>query len=65
MAVLIHGGPQGNFGDDWHYRWNPQTYAGAGYACIIVNFHGSTSFGQKFTDAVSIVRTFWLSYVTY
>jgi dipeptidyl aminopeptidase/acylaminoacyl peptidase len=30
VAFLIHGGPQGSFGDAWSYRWNPQTYAGAG-----------------------------------
>lgn len=52
VAFLIHGGPQGSFGNDFHYRWNPQTYAGAGYAAVMVDFHGSTGYGQAFTDAI-------------
>ncbi len=52
VAFLVHGGPQGTFGNDFHYRWNPQIYAGAGYAAICVDFHGSTSYGQAFTDAI-------------
>ncbi len=52
IAFLIHGGPQGSFGDDFHYRWNPQTYAGAGYAAVMVDFHGSTGYGQAFTDSI-------------
>jgi dipeptidyl aminopeptidase/acylaminoacyl peptidase len=52
VAFLIHGGPQGSFGDHWHYRWNPQTYAGAGYAAVMVDFHGSTGYGQAFTDSI-------------
>ena len=43
VAFLIHGGPQGSFGNDFHYRWNPQAYAGAGYAAVMVDFHGSTA----------------------
>ncbi len=53
VAFLIHGGPQGSFGNDFHYRWNPQTYAGAGYASVMVDFHGSTGYGQDFTDSIS------------
>ena len=53
VAFLIHGGPQGAFGNDWSYRWNPQTYAGQGFVVVMVNFHGSTGYGQKFTDAIS------------
>ena len=53
MAFLIHGGPQGSWLDDFHYRWNPQTYAGAGYAVVAIDFHGSTGYGQAFTDAIS------------
>ncbi|MGE5232768.1 MAG: prolyl oligopeptidase family serine peptidase [Acidobacteriota bacterium] len=53
VAFLIHGGPQGSFGNQFHYRWNPQTYAGAGYGVVMVDFHGSTGYGQKFTDAIS------------
>ncbi len=52
VAFLIHGGPQGSFGDHFHYRWNPQAYAGAGYAAVFVDFHGSTGYGQAFTDAI-------------
>ncbi|MEK6675538.1 MAG: S9 family peptidase [Planctomycetota bacterium] len=52
VAFLIHGGPQGSFGNDFHYRWNPQAYAGAGYAAIMVDFHGSTGYGQAFTDSI-------------
>ncbi|HEX8788778.1 MAG TPA: S9 family peptidase [Telluria sp.] len=53
IAFLVHGGPQGSFGNDWGYRWNPQTYAGAGYAAVFIDFHGSTGYGQKFTDSIS------------
>ena len=52
IAFLIHGGPQGSFGNDWHYRWNPQVYAGHGYAAVMIDFHGSTGYGQAFTDAI-------------
>jgi dipeptidyl aminopeptidase/acylaminoacyl peptidase len=53
VAFLIHGGPQGSFGNDFHYRWNPQAYAGAGYSVVMVDFHGSTGYGQAFTDAIN------------
>jgi dipeptidyl aminopeptidase/acylaminoacyl peptidase len=52
IAFLIHGGPQGSFGNDFHYRWNPQAYAGAGYAAVMVDFHGSTGYGQAFCDSI-------------
>lgn len=52
VAFLIHGGPQGSFGNDFHYRWNPQAYTGAGYATVSVDFHGSTGYGQAFQDAI-------------
>ncbi len=52
VAFLIHGGPQGSFDNDFHYRWNPQVYAGAGYAAVMVDFHGSTGYGQAFTDSI-------------
>jgi dipeptidyl aminopeptidase/acylaminoacyl peptidase len=52
VAFLVHGGPQGSFGNHFHYRWNPQTYAGRGYAAVMVDFHGSTGYGQAFTDAI-------------
>ena len=53
IAFIIHGGPQGSMGNHFHYRWNPQTYAGAGFAVVFIDFHGSTGYGQKFTDAIS------------
>ena len=53
LAFLIHGGPQGSFGDHFHYRWNPQVYAGAGYVAVMIDFHGSTGYGQAFTDSIS------------
>ncbi|MCU0241687.1 MAG: S9 family peptidase [Vicinamibacteria bacterium] len=52
LVLLIHGGPQGSFGNNFHYRWNPQIYAGAGYAALMVDFHGSTGYGQAFTDSI-------------
>ncbi|MBE3112867.1 MAG: S9 family peptidase [Acidobacteria bacterium] len=53
LLMLIHGGPQGSFGDDFHYRWNAQMFAAAGYVTAMVNFHGSTGYGQAFTDSIS------------
>jgi len=53
VAFIIHGGPQGAMTNDFHYRWNPETYAGQGFAVVTINFHGSTGYGQKFTDAIS------------
>jgi dipeptidyl aminopeptidase/acylaminoacyl peptidase len=52
VAFLIHGGPQGSFDNTFHYRWNPQAYAGAGYAAVMIDFHGSTGYGQAFTDSI-------------
>ncbi|HEY0191245.1 MAG TPA: S9 family peptidase [Kofleriaceae bacterium] len=52
VAFLIHGGPQGSFGDHFHYRWNPEVFAGHGFAVVMVDFHGSTGYGQAFTDAI-------------
>lgn len=52
-AILyIHGGPQGSFNDSWSTRWNPRVTASQGYAVISVDFHGSTGYGQAFTDAI-------------
>jgi dipeptidyl aminopeptidase/acylaminoacyl peptidase len=53
LTFLIHGGPQGSFGNDFHYRWNPQAYIGAGFATVAVDFHGSVGYGQEFTDSIS------------
>lgn len=53
IAFFAHGGPQSSFGNAWSYRWNPHTYAGAGYGFIAIDFHGSPGYGQKFTDSIS------------
>jgi dipeptidyl aminopeptidase/acylaminoacyl peptidase len=53
VAFIVHGGPQGAVEDHFHYRWNPQVFTGAGFAVIAINFHGSTGFGQAFTDSIS------------
>jgi dipeptidyl aminopeptidase/acylaminoacyl peptidase len=53
VAFLIHGGPQGSFSNAWSYRWNAEAFAGAGYAVVMVDFHGSTGYGQAFTDSIS------------
>ncbi len=52
LVHMIHGGPHGTFGDQWHYRWNAHLFAAPGYVVALTNFHGSTSFGQDF--AISI-----------
>ncbi len=53
VKFLIHGGPQGAWGDDWSYRWNPELFAANGYVVIMINFHGSTGYGQTFIDAIN------------
>ena len=59
VKFLIHGGPQGAWGDDWSYRWNPELFASptsstsSGYVVIMINFHGSTGYGQKFIDDIN------------
>jgi dipeptidyl aminopeptidase/acylaminoacyl peptidase len=53
VILLIHGGPQGAFLDNWHSRWNYQLFASTGSGVVIVNPSGSTGYGQKFVDAVS------------
>ncbi len=53
VKFLIHGGPEGAWGDDWSYRWNPELFAASGYVAIMINFHGSTGYGQKFIDAIN------------
>jgi len=50
---IIHGGPQGMMGNDFHYRWNTQMFAAPGFVVYWINFHGSTGYGQKFTDSIS------------
>ncbi len=53
MMFLIHGGPQGHWEDDFHYRWNLQMFASKGYVVVAPNPRGSTGYGQKFTDEIS------------
>jgi dipeptidyl aminopeptidase/acylaminoacyl peptidase len=54
LKFLIHGGPQGAWGNSWTYRWNAQLFAATGnYVVVMINFHGSTGYGQKFTDSIS------------
>jgi dipeptidyl aminopeptidase/acylaminoacyl peptidase len=53
LAFVVHGGPQGSMANVWHWRWNAQTLAGAGYAVVMIDFHGSTGYGQAFTDSIS------------
>jgi dipeptidyl aminopeptidase/acylaminoacyl peptidase len=53
VAFIIHGGPQGAMTNSWSYRWNAQTYAGQGFAVVTINFHGSTGYGQAFTESIS------------
>jgi dipeptidyl aminopeptidase/acylaminoacyl peptidase len=53
MVVLIHGGPQGAWNDNWGYRWNPQVFASMGYVVFTPNPRGSTGYGQQFVDDVS------------
>ncbi|MBA3912880.1 MAG: S9 family peptidase [Acidobacteriales bacterium] len=53
VKFLIHGGPQGAWGDDWSYRWNPELFAANGYVVITVNPRGSTGYGQQFIDDIN------------
>ena len=53
LVYLIHGGPQGAWTDSWGPRWNNQMFASRGWVVAEVNFHGSTGYGQRFTDAIS------------
>jgi dipeptidyl aminopeptidase/acylaminoacyl peptidase len=53
VAFLVHGGPQSSFGDSWSYRWNPKLFASPGYAAVTVDFHGSSGYGQAFTDSIN------------
>ncbi len=52
VKFLIHGGPEGAWGDSWTYRWNAQLMAATGYVVVMINFTGSTGYGQKFTQAI-------------
>jgi len=52
LVFMIHGGPHGIFGDQWHYRWNAHLFSAPGYVVAMPNFHGSTSFGQEFKESI-------------
>src|ERR1041384_7735310 len=53
LLVLIHGGPQSAWNDNWGYRWNPQVFANAGYVVFAPNPRGSTGYGQQFVNEIS------------
>lgn len=53
LAMLIHGGPQSAWTDDWSTRWNPAVFAEQGYVVVCPNPTGSTGYGQDFTDAIA------------
>ncbi len=52
-VMLIHGGPQGMWGDDFHPRWNVSMFASPGFVIVMVNFHGSRGYGQAFVDSIN------------
>jgi dipeptidyl aminopeptidase/acylaminoacyl peptidase len=52
LVHFIHGGPYGHFGDQWHWRWNAQVVAAAGYVVAAVDFHGSSSYGEAFARSI-------------
>jgi dipeptidyl aminopeptidase/acylaminoacyl peptidase len=52
VVMLLHGGPQTQWGDTWSYRWNAEMFASPGYVIIMINRRGSTGAGQKFTDEI-------------
>jgi dipeptidyl aminopeptidase/acylaminoacyl peptidase len=53
VLFLIHGGPQGQWGEEWSYRWNAQVFAAAGYLVVMPNPRGSFGYGQRFTDDIN------------
>jgi dipeptidyl aminopeptidase/acylaminoacyl peptidase len=53
VLLLVHGGPQGAWGDDWGFRWNPQMYAASGYVVVMPNPRGSTGYGQQLIDEIN------------
>src|SRR3546814_12725045 len=59
IAFMVHGGPQGTSNNSWSYRWNPAVFAGSGYAVVANDFHGSTGYGQAFTDHQHRSAAWW------
>ncbi|MBI2956986.1 MAG: S9 family peptidase [Acidobacteria bacterium] len=53
LYLLLHGGPHGGVTDSFHWRWNAQVFSGWGYVTAWHNFHGSSGFGQAFTDSIN------------
>jgi dipeptidyl aminopeptidase/acylaminoacyl peptidase len=53
VKFLIHGGPQGMWGDQWSFRWNAEMFASGGYVVVMINPRGSTGYGQKFIDDIN------------
>ncbi|MGC2695063.1 MAG: S9 family peptidase [Candidatus Angelobacter sp.] len=53
VKFLIHGGPQGQWGDEWSYRWNAELFAANGYVVVMINPRGSTGYGQAFIDGIN------------
>jgi dipeptidyl aminopeptidase/acylaminoacyl peptidase len=53
LKFIIHGGPEVPMGDEWSYRWNAELFAASGYVVIMINFHGSPGYGQKFIDEIN------------
>jgi dipeptidyl aminopeptidase/acylaminoacyl peptidase len=53
VKFLIHGGPQGAWGDSWSYRWNAELLAANGYVVVMINPRGSTGYGKAFVDGVN------------
>ena len=53
VAFVVHGGPQGSFGNSWSTRWNPRALSAGKYAVVSIDFHGSTGYGQAFVDSIN------------
>ncbi len=53
VLLVVHGGPQGTMNDSWSFRWNPRLMASQGYGVVTIDFHGSTGYGQAFTDSIN------------
>ncbi|MDZ7903648.1 MAG: prolyl oligopeptidase family serine peptidase [Rheinheimera sp.] len=53
IAFIVHGGPQGSFGNMFNNRWNAQLWAAQGFGVVMIDFHGSTGYGQAFTDSIA------------
>jgi dipeptidyl aminopeptidase/acylaminoacyl peptidase len=52
LLLLMHGGPENSWANMFHFRWNAQLFASAGYVVVLPNFHGSSGFGLKFQDSI-------------